>query len=129
MKKSLVFFFVFLYVLSVSGASFNLHFCGNSLEQISFAGFGHKGCCCGKAMMKKDCCKDKQISFKSEKDQQRYESAGTIVCSTENTVTLLPEFHSFKDQFFISSIEIKYHSPPILDDDSGLFILNRVFRI
>lgn len=129
MKKALLFFFAFLYLLSVSGATFNLHFCGNSLERISFAGFGHSGCCCGVKMKDKNCCKDKQVSLKSAKEQQRFETISLTVSSPKAELYELPEIYSAFNADFGSVIWNTYHAPPETTDDSGLFIFNRVFRI
>jgi hypothetical protein len=129
MKKALLFFFAFLYLLTVSGATFNLHFCGNSLERISFAGFGHKGCCCGVKMKDKNCCKDKQVSLKSAKEQQRFEIISLPVSSPQASVSQVPEFHSAFKSGFVSIVQHASHAPPETKDDSGLIIFNRVLRI
>ncbi len=132
MKRVVALLLMLLYVVSVSGATFNLHFCGTKLQALSFGGFKHKGCCCGKAKvkpMKTGCCTDKIISIKSGNDHKQVESITTPLSFSKNCLAEVPS--SFN--FFISNPSTtpisNFHSPPIRDGNTKLFILHSVFRI
>lgn len=68
MKKTFAIFFVFLYLVSVSGISLNLHYCGGKIKSISLTHTDESGCCPGK-MKNTGCCKDKNAHAKVEDSQ------------------------------------------------------------
>ncbi len=132
MKRFITILLMLLYVVSVSGATFNVHFCGTKIQALSFAGFEHKGCCCNKAKekpMKAGCCKDKIISIKTGNDHKQVESITTPLSISKNPLAEIP----FQVDHFISNPSIatisNFHSPPIRDGNTKLFILHSVFRI
>lgn len=66
MRRLFVLLILLLYTMSVSGAAFNFHYCGDKLNRVSLLGIGHKGCCCAKKKsVKKNCCKDEQLVIQS----------------------------------------------------------------
>lgn len=130
MKRFIASLLMLLYVVSVSGATFNVHFCGTKLQALSFAGFKHKGCCCGKAKpMKSGCCKDKIIHIKAGNDHKQVENISIPLSISINAIAEAP---TYLDLFISNSIIATvpdFHSPPIRDRDTKLFILHSVFRI
>lgn len=129
MKRFTAILFALLYVVSVSGTTFHVHFCGKQLQNISIAGFEHKGCCCGKTEMDSNCCSEKLISFKAGKEHKRIESTVTPVSIPKIFVSEIPAFLSqFSAQSFVKIIP-DFHSPPIRAENNELLILNSTFRI
>lgn len=130
MKRFVASLLMLLYVVSVSGATFNVHFCGSKLQALSFAGFKHKGCCCGKAKpMKAGCCKDKTINIKAGNDHKQVESISTPLSISKSFIAEVPTYLDlFVSNPIIGAVP-NFHSPPIRDGDTKLFILHSVFRI
>ncbi len=70
MKKIVLITFALFYIFASAGINMKLHFCGGSLQSISFNGNAHdKGCCEKKST--KDCCKTQQVSFKISSTQEQ----------------------------------------------------------
>lgn len=129
MKRFCAFVLLLFYVASVSGAAFNLHFCGKKLNSVSFAGFGKKGCCCNKPMTDKNCCKNKQVSIKSGQEHKSSESIHTGLAVTKTVAATLPLFHTFsfaQDSHKTTDVP---HPPPNRQCRPALFVLNSTFRI
>jgi hypothetical protein len=59
MKKIYTITLLFIYLICVSGARINVHYCGGKIKDISFFQVNEKEGCCGNKMKSKDCCKDK----------------------------------------------------------------------
>ena len=64
MKQISILIFSIFYLLVSTGISFNLHYCGGKIENISFNQSKIKQCC-GGAVMSKNCCQNKTISLKA----------------------------------------------------------------
>jgi hypothetical protein len=73
MKRHIAIFLAFFYLLFSTGLVVNTHFCGDKLSGISFFQAG-KGCCCGKEMKKKSCCKDEISNLKISDTHQSSEN-------------------------------------------------------
>jgi hypothetical protein len=58
-KKILTIILLFIYLVCVSGARINVHYCGGKIKDISFFQMNEKEGCCGNKMKSKNCCKDK----------------------------------------------------------------------
>jgi hypothetical protein len=137
MKRVIASILFVLYFTSSSGATFHLHFCMNELVSISLN--EHKEgvdacsfCSMEKpggdkcAMKTKDCCKDKKVEVKTDKDQR----AAHLF---DHTKTQFPEFVlvAYANGIIApisSPIKICDKAPPgvrTLPD----FIRNRVFRV
>ncbi|MCX6295576.1 MAG: hypothetical protein NTX97_05840 [Bacteroidetes bacterium] len=70
MKKSLILFLTFVYLVVASGLAFNLHYCGGKISSISLAFVSNHDNCCGKKKMtKKNCCKNKTSVLKINENQ------------------------------------------------------------
>ena len=67
MKRSLIIIFLVTYILSVSGMTMNMHYCGGELSSVNLGWFTSGQdvkCGCGKKEMSSNCCKDKKLSLK-----------------------------------------------------------------
>lgn len=63
-KKIFSISLLFLYLVCVSGARINVHYCGGKIKEISFfQGYKKEGCC-GNKMKSKKCCNDKLAVLK-----------------------------------------------------------------
>lgn len=129
MRRFSVVLFLLIYSASVSGASFTVHFCGNKLQKISLAGLGHKGCCCKKAAMKKNCCKDKVVSLKLDHIHKQAETTGTPVAFGKTIPAGQLFFFHNAANYSSQVISLRYHSPPVRAGSAGLLVLNSIFRI
>jgi hypothetical protein len=129
MKRIAVFLLFLLYTVSVSGASFSVHFCGEKLQRISIQGFRHNGCCCKKKEAKKDCCHDRVISLEKAK---AHKQAAESSCCPAAAFKTHPREISFSDhpaQFFpLTFIAFQSHAPPVLTELKTLSLIG-VFRI
>ncbi len=129
MKKIAAVLLLLVYSVSVSGAAFHLHFCGSYLQSISLAGTDHEGCCCGKKVMDKNCCKDKEVVLKT-KDDTHHASLYTAIPKIDLSFPIL-----FIEPLFYSTNFVKrnnnwvFHSPPKRPKGNELNVLNCVLRI
>ena len=63
-KKILTITLLFMYLICVSGARINVHYCGGKIKEISLFQITEKEGCCGNKMRSKNCCKDKLTVLK-----------------------------------------------------------------
>lgn len=120
---------VFVYVTSISGATLNVHFCGGSLENISIAGVGHEGCCCGAKKMDSNCCKDKHITFECKEKHERLENyiiSSPLQQSLSIDLYQLLLYENYPNSY-IRIVNIDHH--PARGEGPDLVILNRNLRI
>lgn len=129
MKRSAITFLLLLYVVSISGATFSIHFCGSKLQAIALEGLGHAKCCCGSKKMDSNCCKDILITVKTAGEHKCVESTTVPISIPQNTLAELPEFLSIGDFSLVGENHSQFHPPPIRDGDIDLLILYSVFRI
>ncbi|MDQ3108476.1 MAG: hypothetical protein M3R17_01155 [Bacteroidota bacterium] len=129
MKRFIASFLMLLYVASVSGATFNVHFCGNKLQAVSFAGFEHKVCCCGKSKAMSNCCKNKTVSIKTGKEHKQVSILSTPLSIPKIIASEVPSFLCLNLSDVVAELHRSLHSPPIRAADAKLFLLNSVFRI
>lgn len=132
-KPLLILFLLVVYTGSVSGATFHLHFCGDHLQIISFAGMGHDKCCCGEgeAKKKENCCTDKVVTVKVS-DQHTLSAdhlPSCISCAKvipQAIATFLPA-----TALFVDTHSTHRHPPPpeISGNPVSLSLLHCVFRI
>lgn len=66
MKRLISILVLCCYTAGVLGMDVSLHFCGGSVQSISFNA-GEKDGCCGKKKKKMRCCRDKNLSYKHDK--------------------------------------------------------------
>lgn len=129
MKRAIIFLLLLIYSVSVSGTAFHLHFCGSYLQAVSFAGAEHKGCCCGKTEMAKNCCEDRTVVFKSDNDQNQSDlaTAGELLHASLPVLFREIIFITAEPQFQ-TGLHV-FHSPPIRSGMCELYMLNCTFRI
>ena len=132
MKRIIAFSILLFYGVSISGATFHLHFCASSLESVSFAIDEHEGCCCekeGKKMESNNCCKDEVVLFQSKGGQKHSDviSTGGCFSSLIPAIFAEPVFNLEYSQFAL--VLPDYHSPPIRPGSCDLIVLHGVFRI
>jgi hypothetical protein len=93
-KKLVVLLLLPLYLLSVPGLAYSLHFCSKKLTSFSFAQKARKSCACKKAQSPSasDCCDDQRMDTKTD-DSQRTASAFKLDAPKLAVLTtLLPHF-------------------------------------
>lgn len=73
MKRHIAILLSCFYLLFSTGLVVNVHFCGDKFSGISFFKSG-KGCCCGKEMKKKNCCKEEISTLKISDTHQSSEN-------------------------------------------------------
>lgn len=131
MKRLLLILLTLVYTSAVSGATFHLHFCGDHLQIVSFAGLGHDECCCAEdAPKKENCCTDKIVSIKVNENHTNTGSHFAPV----SAVKIIPAVNSdwiYVYNFSSSTYSDIYHPPPPEDDVSqpSKLVMNCIFRI
>jgi hypothetical protein len=126
MKRIAIILTIALYLIVISGITFNMHFCGGKLESFSFFSMAGKNCCGGK-QMKSDCCKSKTVTLKlSERHKGSPERAlinnyfpFVVLDSPIQAIA----FSGPKENYLLPN----HHAPP--DESPPLFLLQRSFRI
>jgi len=91
-KKLVVLLLLPLYLLSVPGLAYSLHFCGKKLTSFSFAQKNKKSCPCKKAQSPSDCCDDQQIDSKIDESRQTATAFKLDAPKVGVPTALLPHF-------------------------------------
>ena len=119
-KKQICIFMAFFLLVSNTGFSFNVHFCGDELASVSFkSNFkkpnSHKTCC-AVIEKKESCCNDKVFNFHKNVEQliiKSFVSQATVCVLNQelnsSIVTLLPNFKSKET----TSYYCDAHAPPL----------------
>jgi hypothetical protein len=128
MKRTSLIFLTVLYLIPAIGFSIQAHYCGGKLASLSLIASHAPSCPCGSKKKMKNCCKDKNFSFKIKETQQ-------------TSSQLAPDFKTFQVQPLIVAVQ-EFNFQPFLVEGSfyynhdppdpvrqSLFLLNRVFRI
>lgn len=93
MKKFVVFLLLPLYLLSVPGLAYSLHFCSEKLTSFSLVGQKpQKSCPCKKSPSPSDCCDDKQVSEKTDESRHTAHSFKLDGPKLGLLTALLPQF-------------------------------------
>lgn len=61
MKKGLAILLLITHLISVTGVFASIHFCGDKITQLTFAGMGHQEDCSCAQISKTDCCSDVKV--------------------------------------------------------------------
>lgn len=131
MKRLFLILLTLIYTSAVSGATFHLHFCGDHLQIVSFAGIGHDKCCCGEENPKKEnCCTDKLVTVKVNENHTSSESF--IVPSA--SVKLIPAVNELWTAAYElpSPVYANINHPPPPNDHiqpPSILVMNCIFRI
>ena len=128
MKRVLILFLTFLYLLPATGFSLGMHLCGNKITSVIVENIGSEDCTCG-MKMKHGCCKNIHIVFQINDNQK---AAAELTISKngfakqiiESTVPVQLVSHVPVDHFDFPD----YHAPPP-DGKRPVYLNNRVFRI
>ena len=127
MKKFVAIFFSIFYLISSSGISLNVHYCGGKMKHVSFITTNEKGCC-GKKKMSKKCCKDKVAYFKIKDNHKSNLVAKVVPPPVKLINTVLPSVHvDCYTSTVIVTVE-NNHSPPVIYDNP-LYLKHRVLLI
>lgn len=129
MKKVLVSILLISYAFASSGASVDLHYCMGKIIGWDFDYTAKAGCSnCGmQTKPAKNCCDNKQINPKIDKEQQ----AAYNNISLSNELTAIVPAFSFLNNAGYSSIvaaQPSIHGPPLINPAS-LYLFNCNFRI
>lgn len=130
MKRIFLILLTLIYTSAVSGATFHLHFCGDHLQIVSFAGMGHDKCCCADDGPKKEnCCTDKVVTVKVNEKHSSCESHIVPLASVKELPSLYDECNITHIISAVSYTHV-YHPPPPNDHaQPSLLIMNSTLRI
>lgn len=130
MKTFLHSILIALYFLVVTGFSYSVHYCGESIESVSIVGKKTIACCGELEEKSNDCCKDevKVVQLKEKyvgedhidvKLQPVFEES-----TTKNIEMLIIQKFTEKE-----AIQEQYRPPPLFVSFPSLFIKNRVLML
>ena len=129
MKKGLAIFLSIIYLIVVSGITFQLHYCGGELASIKIGmSDGNHSCPCGSKKMKKGCCQNQFVYVKVNADQKNSTTPIIPTDSAKNIAIQLPSFELNYTALKFAFSTINYHSPPPRSGNP-LLIFNSTFRI
>ena len=126
-KKFVVIFFSIFYLISSSGISLNVHYCGGKIKHVSIINANEKDCC-GKKKMSKKCCKDKVAYFKIKDNHKSNQFAKVVTPSVKLINAVLP---TTSVDFYVNSVHSSIqndHAPPVIYDNP-LYLKHRVLLI
>jgi hypothetical protein len=69
-KKAISLFLLSVFLLSVPGLAYSLHFCGEMLMKSGISAEAKKACVCDKQQSEDDCCKDQQVDLSVDDSKQ-----------------------------------------------------------
>ncbi|MDO1449226.1 hypothetical protein Q0590_23315 [Rhodocytophaga aerolata] len=134
MKKNVSILLMFVYLLSIPGLAYSLHFCGEKLTSYTFKSAEKKSCVCNQAKTQQenppaasDCCDDQQVDLSTDNKQ----ASSFDFKLGAPAYTLLPLFflqlisgllYSYEAAFFPDTTHTSSLKVPI-------YLLNRYFRI
>ena len=128
MKKFVVIFFSIFYLVSTSGMSLNVHYCGGKIKHVSFITTNNEKGCCGKKKMSKKCCKDKVAYFKIKDNHKSNQVAKIANPSSKLISAVLPSvINCTYVSSFYTTVQ-NYHAPPVIYDNP-LYLKHRVLLI
>jgi hypothetical protein len=105
-KKLVVLLLLPLYLLSVPGLAYSLHFCSKKLTSFSFAQKARKSCPCKKSQSASDCCDDQQVDTKTDDSQQSAAAFKLDAPKLAVLTALLP--HLLAQLFALSPTHLSY---------------------
>jgi hypothetical protein len=59
-----------IYVPGAMGLNVTVHFCAGKISAVDFGGHDEQSCACGKMGVKKSCCRDLHLAFRSDNQEQ-----------------------------------------------------------
>ena len=119
-KKHICLFLAFFLLVSNTGFSFNVHFCGDKIASISFSSNVSKQnldeSCCGIVENNTNCCNDKVLNFQKNIEQVIVKSFSSEVASAVLISNEKPIIFSALPSFKTNAIPSYYcdaHAPPL----------------
>lgn len=130
MKRIFLILLTLVYTSAVSGATFHLHFCGDHLQIISFAGMGHDKCCCAEETPKKEnCCTDKVVTVKVNEKHSGCESHVVPLVSVKELPSLYDACIPALTTSLVTFSYVDHPPPPNDHAQPSLLIMNSTLRI
>lgn len=129
MRTVTAIFLLLLFLISNSGVTVNLHWCGGKLASIDLFPDGEPRCTCGDGAMKPNCCKDITIQLKANDE---------LVTTTQFTFQIsLPkiDFIPIKRTIEVLPpaqhlyVAADFYHPPPPQSKTPIYLLDRVFLI
>ena len=102
--------------------------CGGKLASINFLADGEHNCKCGKRPMKPNCCKDKTVVLKANKELTKNSHLSFKIANPKflfDFPTLIEMAPAAQHQYFVYNI---YH-PPLFKPQTPIYLLDGVFLI
>ncbi len=128
MKKALILFLVVFYFLLSMKLTANIHYCCGKIHTITLIGFEEHKACCGGKVMKKNCCKDVQVTLKKTTDDQQTEPIAFAFAQLIDLPQLIDHEIRTEKLLIPTSIKPTAKEPPP-DSFPPIFIKNCVFII
>ena len=128
MKKTASFFFLLSFLIVNSGIVISVHWCGGKLASIDFFSPEGHNCKCGKKAMKSNCCKDKILHFKANKEIRKSNPVSYKFISFPGVFALrgYPELFSFSS---LTIFKTDFYHPPLFKPKVPIYVLDGVFII
>jgi hypothetical protein len=130
MKRVAAAFFLFCILISHSGMTISVHWCGNSLTHVSFYSIDSYLCSCKQMerLMKPDCCKDGTGIFQSKDDLTNDGHVNFTVPDIGHLFAFVESFD--QDVLFVSDyILVRYYYPPKFKPKVPLYMQSGTFII
>ncbi|PWU05053.1 MAG: hypothetical protein C5B52_00370 [Bacteroidetes bacterium] len=129
-KKIISIFCLLLYGLSGIGATFQLHYCGGRLSDVSILAKPPKKDCCGKPIMPKKCCKTKKIELNKNTDQEKISSSPNAAFKFDSRQEFYPQNLSINiSNLFVITTCNSINAPPGILPKTPCYLLYRSILI
>lgn len=129
MKKAAAILLLALFLITNSGMSVTMHWCGGRLADVSLFSTEKHNCPCGKKKMKPGCCKDRAVTLKANNELAKTNSL-TVKIPTpkiEFSFTTVQRDINAAAQFQLAVVET-YHPPPCYHT-CAIYVRHRSFLI
>jgi hypothetical protein len=139
MKRLIAIPLLFLYLVAISGAMVQIHYCGDEVTSWTVNNNSEKGCCCESNevttvssdfsnIKASDCCSDKTFTLKVNEVQNSIATTADFLISLAEGAVVLPEAPTF---LFAFAAQVKpahtTNAPPGLWQDIPLYKLHSSF--
>jgi len=128
MKRAIILFLVVFYFLLSMKLTATIHYCCGKIHTITLLGFEEHDACCGGKVMKKNCCKDVQVSLKKTTDNQRVQAVSFVFSQFIDLPQSIHQEFSTDNQLVPSIIKPTVKEPPP-EGFPSVFLKNCVFII
>ena len=130
-RKFISLFCFLLYGMTSIGATFQLHYCGGKLSNITVLLQPAKKDCCGKPIMPKKCCKSKKLELKKNSEQEKIITASNSGFKIENKLSSFVPINLNRTYFNLieSQTRSSINAPPGNFSTIPYYIWNRSILI